>query len=521
MHYILLSIALNLGKENIGYMKMDDMKNAKKLERTVNNAKNTQKTPVQEIKEDNSIMDQSFLSDDNDFVAPYVGSNEFAELLPEDELGNVITEEEQGPKFIENIKNKLIKVAEKKEPEVIVGSQVEGPSFFDNIKNKLIGDDSGKTKTKEKPKPKDSGAIVASEDIGPSFMDNLKNKVTDAATPKTTTDKNVATIVGSQIEGPSLITKIKEKTKDTAKKITTQDLNGPGFISNIKNKILGKEEKKVEAEEFEKVKIVGTLFDSELNNALKDEKKSQYERDRLNKEMYSDVKEIKYDEDEEYKKFLAEKEDSALVKPEKILIPNIVPRKKEIISYKNKDVPEELLASRSFQNRHIPSIMQDKDRQAMLEKIIEYGMMTEFRAFMNDLRDSNMIMSNQYTLLTYATKNKQHDIMKYLIHIGADVNKRDDRLDTPLNIAVQNNDMNAVQILINANANPNMPDILKRTPLIYCIEKNQEAMGVYLIDMGADVNITNGVGEGTLAMSIRLGRNMIKEKIIEVLRREK
>lgn len=518
MHYILLSIALNLGKENIDYMKMDDMKNAKKLERTINNTKNIQKTAVKEIPENDSVMDASFLNDNNDFAVPYIGSNEFAELLPEDELGNVVNEEQQGPKFIENIKNKLIKATEKKEPEVIIGSQVEGPGFFDNIKNKFIGEDTGKTKTKEKPKPKDIGSIVASEDIGPSFINNLKNKAIQTDTSKATTNKNINTVVGSQIEGPSLITKIKEKTKDTAEKITVKDTSSPSFISNIKNKILGKEEKKVEAEEFEKVKIVGTLFDSEFNNAIKDEKISEYERDRLNKELYSNAKEIKYDEEEEYKKFLEEKNDSALVKPEKIFIPNIVPRKKEIISYKNKDVPEELLEARSFQNRHIPLIMQDKDRQAMLEKIIEYGMMTEFRAFMNDLRDSNMIMSNQYSLLTYATKNKQYDIMKYLIHIGADVNKRDDRLDTPLNIAVQNNDMNAVRILINANANPNMADILKRTPLIYSIEKNQEAMGVYLIENGADVNITNGVGEGTLAMSIRLGRNMIKGKIIEVLR---
>ena len=161
-------------------------------------------------------------------------------------------------------------------------------------------------------------------------------------------------------------------------------------------------------------------------------------------------KEITYNEEDDYKKFLAEKDDSSLVKPEKVLIPRITPRKKEIISYKNKDVPDELLEARSFQNRHIPTIMQEKDKEALLEKIIEYGMVIEFRAFMNDLRNSNMIMSNQYTLLTYATKNKQYEIMKYLIHIGADVNKRDDKLDTPLNIAVRNNDMDAVQILINA-----------------------------------------------------------------------
>ena len=69
MHYILLSIALNLGKENINYMKVSDMKNAKKLERTVNNTKNTEQIAVNDLPDNNSVVDSSFLNDE-DFTVP-------------------------------------------------------------------------------------------------------------------------------------------------------------------------------------------------------------------------------------------------------------------------------------------------------------------------------------------------------------------------------------------------------------------------------------------------------------------
>jgi len=514
MHYILLSIALNLGKENINYMKVGDIKGStKSVEQSINS--NNQAMPV-ELPKSDSDMEQLFFEDEDSFDVPYIGNDNFAELLPEEEVKNVVDNEEQGPKFIESIKNKLLKITEKKDSEVVVGSQVEGPKFFDSIKNKLLGDKKGTGLTQV-----DNEAIIIDESAGPSFADNLENK---PIIPSTASN-NSSSAISSQVKEPSLIPQVREDSEGAAQKITQSAEVVPNkavnstVASNASSKTSIKRGGSDSSAGFEKVKIVGTLFDSELDNALKDDRALQY-KNVLNKGLDLDANEIVYNEDEDYKKFLAEKEDVELVKPEKILAPGIIPRKKEPFSYQNKDIPEELMASRSFQNRHIPPIMQNKDRQAILEKVIEYGMMPEFRAFMNDFRDSNMVMANQYTLLTYATKYKQYDMMRYLIHIGADVNKRDDRFDTPLSVAVQNNDISAVRVLIEANANPDMPDILKRTPLMYCIEKNQEPIGVYLIENGANINTTNAIGEGTLAMSMRFGRNAIKEKILEVLRKK-
>ena len=52
------------------------------------------------------------MNDLSEFSVPYVQSNNFAELLPEDEVGNIIQEqkEEEGPKFLDSIKNKLIEI---------------------------------------------------------------------------------------------------------------------------------------------------------------------------------------------------------------------------------------------------------------------------------------------------------------------------------------------------------------------------------------------------------------------------
>lgn len=109
-------------------------------------------------------------------------------------------------------------------------------------------------------------------------------------------------------------------------------------------------------------------------------------------------------------------------------------------------------------------------------------------------------------------------MMKYLIYNGVDVNRRDKRLNNPVIIAVQNNDIEALKILNDAGANLNILDILKRTPLIYAIEKGYNDIGIYLIENGADINITNSTGEGVLSISERLKRFDIRNKILEKIR---
>lgn len=517
MHYLLLAIALNLGKKNVSVMKINDMKNVSDISQlAANNIENV----VTDFP-DNEYTVKDNIPENEEFSQPYV-TQDFAELLPEDEFGNVVKqEEEQGPTFLDTIKEKIVKAIDIPSTTTDKTEQVEGPKFFSNIKD-LVAPNDKKDKN------------IAQNDNIPSNQENkedqkysneaitilpdktVSNNTFISSNNNTNTDSNKKTILNT----------LKDKTLQVTEKITSQ-IDGKNPNNNFQNTQKAKDDSKdifkinnKQDVDEEVVKITGTLFDSELNNILKGEhdiKKYQYKNREISLEEKND---LKYKEDEDYQNFLKEREIKVLVKPEKIFAQNVLPREKKIILYRNTDVPEELLANRSFQNRHIPKIISNEDKEAILIKTIEYGMIKEFRAFMHDLRDANMALSNQYTLLTYAIKNKQYDIVKYLIHIGADVNKRDNKLDTPIFIAVKNNDVTAVNILADANANLDSVDILKRAPLIYCIEKGYENLGTLLIKRGADINVTNGIGEGTLSMAIRFGRNVIKDAIIKNINKQ-
>lgn len=500
MHYILLSIALNLGKENIDLMKISDLKpvvninvakndtilpqNNTEIETKHNNIESNsiaqQEQPKIPIDDENLISQESFMNDLPEFSVPYVQSNNFAELLPEDEVGNIIQEqkEEEGPKFLDSIKNKLINITNNNSSQAVVGSQAEGPSIIDNIKERIFGES------------KENNVVSSS-------------KITETQPQKE--NENII-----KKNATNLIETIKDKTEKITDKIlnTKEDTKTLAELPDQTNQNNIIDEKNI--------KIVGTLFDSELDQALKDENKYK----NTYTQFISNEEDVKYLEDEDYQKFLNDKEIETLLRPEKIIIPVITPKEKVISNFKTQKVPNELLEPRSFENRHIPKIMQNKEKENILYKVVEYGLIEDLKAIIReeDL-DINSMLSNQYTLLTYATKFKQYDIMKYLIHKGADVNKRDDRLDTPLLIAIRNNDLQAVDLLTQSNANLEKIDVMKRTPLILAIEKGYDRIADYLIDNGANTKAKNAMDEEVLDICVRLDRTSIKEKILNLAKK--
>ncbi|HSQ97407.1 MAG TPA: ankyrin repeat domain-containing protein [Rickettsiales bacterium] len=482
-------MALNLGKENIDLMKVSDMKSS--LPSVVEVTKeNEEITPKLDINDNNLVVDQDFSSESADFTNPYIESDNFGELLPEDEIGNVVLpEEEQGPKFLDSVKNKLIEATKS---STIVGDKIEGPSFIDNIKEKIL-DTSKEKKSEEVASDKTETVIKKENEKNVNLFDKIGDKITTYNIKDSTN---------------SIIDTIKDKALVITNKIINTEKGNVKILAEKPDK-----SNKNNIIDESKIKIVGNLFDSELNQVQEDKDKSKVFKDILVKDN------LTYQENEDFERFLKNKELKDLTNPEKILIPSITPQKKELSTYNTQKVPQELLEARSFQNRHIPTIIQNKEKQKIIEKIIEYGMLDELKAFMKEnLKDANVVMDNQYTLLTYATKYRQYDIMKYLIRKGADVNKRDDRLDTPLIITVRNNDLKGVELLTDFNANLDKIDIIKRTPLIIAIEKNYDDIAIYLIDNGANIDVKNGIGEGILAMSVRLGRINVREKILSILR---
>ena len=419
----------------------------------------------------------------------YVESKDFAEIIPENESKNIDNKsqinsdtnnnEEQGPTFLDTIKNKLIKVKDQNDN---IESQVQGPALLENIKEKINA-------------PKTNDSIGSSNNL--SLLDKIKAKIFDSNSDKNLKSiKNKDIIIEKQQEGPF---------------INMQKKSNEGTIISNQNKDI-KKTVKIK-------KTYGSIFDSELNQALKDEKQNE-RKEILNKKNYESNKIVEYNEDDNYKKFLESKEIKKPEKPELVSVPDIKPREKETISYKTQIVPQELLENRSSQNRHIPTIVTDKEKDENIQKVIKYGLLEDLKAYIIDIKDANTILDNQHTLLTFATENEQYKIIEYLIFKGADLNKRNGKLETPLFIAIRNNDIKSVKILLKGGANPDTLDILKRTPLIYAIENGFDNIAIYLIDSGADVNATNGINEGTLNMAIRLGRITVRDKIIEVLKKQ-
>ena len=604
MYHLLIGLGLEFARDSITYLKYNDMKAATNIDKQ--EVKELQKE--QELKKDEIISldnlqetlpieaDESFLNESDTFVEPYIETTNFAELLPEEEVvkpkeENVVpakTEEslkveviktedkileekksEEGPKFLDNIKDKLISVSDKKDPSTTTAEEVSRPTFLENIKDKLLTSEKVDTETDDKDtkdtdgnkgedkdkkveekkeyvveikKPEEDNVKDNNKKKEESekkkkeeskIIETLKNKVAETTNSvkdglnNIDTSGMLGTIKDKSLEAGSIIkdksleasTTIQEKAKEASTTIQEKAKDTGDKIKSISFKDRIKNMFSKDNEEIRALPILGTLNDAELNQALKENYISEY-KEILNREAYEDIKNITYQEDEEYQKFLDEKDISKLIEPERVAVPNVIPRAKELISY-DQHVPIDLIEDRSFQNRHIPKIMKRIDDEEVLEKIIEYGMIDEFRAYLDALRNANLTMNNQYTLLTYAIKHKQYKIMAYLLHIGADVNKKDDRLDTPIMLAIKNKDSEAIRFLTEAGANLDVEDVFGRTPLIYCIEKNYQDIALYLIDNGADINITNPIGEGTLSMAIRYGRNLIRERLLDELLKQR
>ena len=72
-----------------------------------------------------------------------------------------------------------------------------------------------------------------------------------------------------------------------------------------------------------------------------------------------------------------------------------------------------------------------------------------------------------WTALHRASMFNRTDVIKHLLHKGADVNKQNRFKDTPLHLATENRKTEAVRILIKNGADVNLMNGYDRTPLDY------------------------------------------------------
>eukprot|EP00833_Pecoramyces_ruminatium_P007190 jgi/Orpsp1_1/1181222/evm.model.c7180000076346.1 len=107
--------------------------------------------------------------------------------------------------------------------------------------------------------------------------------------------------------------------------------------------------------------------------------------------------------------------------------------------------------------------------------------------------DINLENNDSETPLFYACKSGNENIVKYLIKkIGLDINKENDFGETPLFYAIESGNEDLVKYLVEElRANINKKNKSGETPIFYAYKNENENMVKYLIEHGADINIWN------------------------------
>ena len=108
------------------------------------------------------------------------------------------------------------------------------------------------------------------------------------------------------------------------------------------------------------------------------------------------------------------------------------------------------------------------------------------------------------------------NIIRILLHAGADINACDGRQGTPLHRAAQDARIPLAQFLLKSGAAIDSRNEDQRTPLMSAIWEDQTPMFELLLSAGADINVRDSQGETPLMLAIQRGRQTISERLIEV-----
>lgn len=118
--------------------------------------------------------------------------------------------------------------------------------------------------------------------------------------------------------------------------------------------------------------------------------------------------------------------------------------------------------------------------------------------FLTQGNEINKYYSNkQYTLLHYAIKNNQTEMVKFLIKKGADLELEYEK-QTPLMYAIKLNLPNIISILVDQGADINNLNTEKKSALIYCAQYGDLNMAKLLIEKGANRKYTDQKGQSAV-----------------------
>lgn len=111
-------------------------------------------------------------------------------------------------------------------------------------------------------------------------------------------------------------------------------------------------------------------------------------------------------------------------------------------------------------------------------------------------------LSQGETPLIMAVKNKQTEMVEFLLSRGADVNAQNKKGDTALMSASTSSDFDLMKILLDHHADPNIRSNDEQTALITCFKREGIKM---LLDAGADIEAKDNIGNTVLIQACHFG----------------
>ena len=202
-------------------------------------------------------------------------------------------------------------------------------------------------------------------------------------------------------------------------------------------------------------------------------------------------------------------------------IPVIGIQEKNLVNFDTSDIPQELLAyKRTEQNKHIPTIMSNKDFQQIAISAVEENNLAVLRGVVEQTKDPDFLVDNNRTLLSLAIGAKNYLLSRYLIYSGASINRVDKNKNNPLHISVINYSKDISDLLMENGVDINAQNKDGNTPLMLAILTNQDDLVVDLLKNGADIHIKNLNGDDAMSLSVKNNKRKIQQYLKEIIRTE-
>ncbi|MDR3079300.1 MAG: ankyrin repeat domain-containing protein [Rickettsiales bacterium] len=203
-------------------------------------------------------------------------------------------------------------------------------------------------------------------------------------------------------------------------------------------------------------------------------------------------------------------------------IPVLHTSAKSIVSFRNSNIPDELLDyRRSETNAHIPLVLNSEDIRAMARRAIAEGSLAALRGLVEKTGNPDFMVDGSRTVLEFAIENGSHSIVRYLIYSGASINRQGPGLNTPLHLAVNSNSLAIVKLLVESGSNLDSQNSFGETPLMLAIIKNYDGIAYELLKNGADVRIRNQDGETAYGLCLRFNRGKIQQYLASIIKTER